>query len=146
MRRPPPGPWPVSNSSRDDFCYDSSLFAHLHRETRLAFSFARSRHQLAQRIANAFARRVGVEGARELPAGLHQVEVGTVVDDVVLGARSGVVADVIGSVFLGDLGGLPRIADETDDPRIERLGVFGDHFGRVALRIDGDEDWLRSEE
>src|ERR1700738_515434 len=137
-----PGQGPVSNSPRNDLCYDSSLSPHLPRETRMAFSFARSRHKLAQRIANAFARRVGVEGAHELPAGIHQVEIGTVVDDVVPGARPGVVADVIGSVFLGDRGGLLRIADETDDPWVERLGVFRDHFERVSLRIDGDKDWL----
>jgi len=108
----------------------------------MASSFARLRHEFAQCVGDAIAWRVGVKGAHEFAFRVHDVKVGTVVHDVVFGARSSLMGCPVGPVFLGDRGDLLRISSESDDPRIERLGVLFQHFARVALRVDRDEERL----
>src|SRR6202049_4560154 len=110
--------------------------------TPMASSFARLRHEFAQCVGDAIAWRVGVKGAHEFAFRVHDVKVGTGVHGVVFGARSSLMGSPVGPVFLGDRGDLLRISSESDDPRIERLGVLFQHFARVAPRVDRDEERL----
>ena len=57
------------------------------------------RHEFTQRAGNAFSWRVSVEGADELALRVHDVKVGTMVHDVVVGASP--VTHVVSTVFLG---------------------------------------------
>src|SRR6476619_3910899 len=74
----------------------------------MASSFARLRHEFAQCVGDAIAWRVGVKGAHEFAFRVHDVKVGTVVHDVVFGARSSLMGCPVGPVFLGDRGDLLR--------------------------------------
>ena len=67
----------------------------------------------------ALARRVGVEGAHELPAGIHQVEIGTMVHHIVVDAGSCPMWRVIGAIFLSHASNLRSGAGQPDDPRIK---------------------------
>src|SRR5262245_54550336 len=57
--------------------------------------FPRLRDDLAHRAGDLLARRLGVEAAHEPAVAIHQVEVGAVVHDVVVVARTGLVRRVI---------------------------------------------------
>src|ERR1700736_6189164 len=105
-------------------------------------SFAWLRHEFAQCVGDAIAWRVRVKGAHEFAFRVHDVKVGTVVHDVVFRARSSLMGCPVGPLFLVYRSKLPRISSESDDPRIERLGVLFQHFARVALRVNRNEEGL----
>src|SRR5258708_31111265 len=65
----------------------------------MASSFARLRHEFAQCVGDAIAWRVGVKGAHEFAFRVHDVKIGTVVHDVVFGARSSLMGCPVGPLF-----------------------------------------------
>src|SRR3981081_4063152 len=67
----------------------------------MASSFARLRHEFAQCVCDAIAWRVGVKGAHEFAFRVHDVKVGTVVHEVVFGARSSLMGCPVGPTIRG---------------------------------------------
>jgi hypothetical protein len=81
--------------------------------------FASSYHGVTNHLGDAVVRCVGVETAHEFAFGIHQVEIGAVVDEVVLTVRPALVRYVVDPILLGNCSDLLRRARESDDSRIK---------------------------
>src|SRR4029453_9740549 len=99
-------------------------------------------HGAAHCLGDALAWRVGVKTAHELAFRVHQVKIGAVVHDVVLGARPALTRFVIDPILLGYGSDVLRGAGGSNDPRNKWLGGVPHSGRRVAPRIDCDEQRL----
>lgn len=76
----------------------------------------------------------------EVPFGIHQIKINTMIDQVILALLDILGRGEVHAVFLADVLDLVPGAGEAYDRRVELGQVFGEHAGRVARWVAGDED------
>ena len=85
-----------------------------------SFIFIILRHEFAQRNRDAATWRISVGATREFAPRVHQVNVGTMVDEMVFVARSGIADGAVGAIFPGD-GGCSFAASGRADQALQRF-------------------------